>query len=90
MPLHRKITMALLFHNGAVLQRDKPIVVCGTGEAMTSISGRYRPAWKTQRCASRIKGSPAVEVKELWVGEVWLANGQSNMQFVVTPIVAED
>jgi sialate O-acetylesterase len=112
MPLHGKITMAPLFQDGAVLQRDKPLVVWGMGEPMTSVSvsfagqtkstttnasgkwqvslGALSASTENRTMSITEKGSPAVEVKELWVGEVWLASGQSNMQYVVTQTVAED
>ncbi len=111
-PLHAKITMAPLFQDGAVLQRDKPLPVWGladpgkaikvsfagqTKTATTDARGRWQltlaamPASAENRVMTVTEtGSPSVEVKDLWVGEVWLASGQSNMQFTVAQTTAEN
>jgi sialate O-acetylesterase len=104
-PLTAQVTLAPLFQDGAVLQREKPVPIwgrAGTGKEVTvtfgeqsktttaDASGRWEVALaampanatgKTLRVTET--GSPAVEVNDVLVGEVWIGSGQSNMQWSV-------
>lgn len=111
-PLYGKITLAPLFQDGAVLQRDKAVPVWGLASPGQSVqvsfggqtkstkadaSGRWQlslaamPASAENRTMTVTEsGSPSVEVKNLWVGEVWLASGQSNMQYTIAQTIPAD
>lgn len=102
-PAHA-LELPLLFSDGAVLQRDKPLTVWGwakpgvpvavvldgrTVKAIASATGEWRvelPAHAAGgpyelRVAER--GGEAVTVRDVLVGDVWLASGQSNMEWPV-------
>jgi len=98
---HAKVTLAPLFADGAVLQREKPVPVWGTADAGEKISvafagqtlaataasdGRWSitlsalPASATPRDLV-VKGTNILTVHDVVVGEVWIAAGQSNMEW---------
>ena len=111
-PLIAGVTLAPLFQDGAVLQRDKPVPVWGrasaAGKITVSFGGQTRtttadaagrwlvtlenmPASAEGRTLTVTEaGSPAVEVKDVLVGEVWIGSGQSNMQWNVGSTRPED
>jgi len=111
-PAAAEITLAPLFQDGAVLQREKPVPVWGKatpGKKVTvAFGGEIKSAtadpagrWQVSLTAMPAnpqgrtitvteEGSPAVEVKDVLVGEVWLASGQSNMQWDIKSARAED
>ncbi|MES2440605.1 MAG: sialate O-acetylesterase [Verrucomicrobiota bacterium] len=111
-PVAAEVTLAPLFHDGGVLQREKPVPVWGHATAGKSVTvsfggqtktttadpaGRWQislapmPASAESRTLSVTEaGSPALEVKDLLVGEVWLGSGQSNMEFTVKQTRKED
>jgi len=99
--LHAAATLAPLFTNGAVLQRDKPLPVWGTGTpgekisvtfagqtlaTTTSPEGRWRvtlaplPASTAPRELT-VTATNTLTVRDILVGEVWIASGQSNMEW---------
>ncbi len=101
---------AHIFADHAVLQRDQPVTVWGTGadpdaeyqiryrgEAVTANvekSGDWHAtlpklnATKTGRSLELIKDRKIIaSVEDVVVGEVWLAAGQSNMQFRIAGMV---
>jgi sialate O-acetylesterase len=108
-PLYGKITLAPLFQDGAVLQRDKEVPVWGLASPGLSVqvsfggqtkstkadaSGRWQLSLAAMSASAENRtmtvtesGSPSVEVKNLWVGEVWLASGQSNMQYTIAQTI---
>jgi sialate O-acetylesterase len=110
--LTAEVTLAPLFQEGGVLQREKSVPVWGKAapgktvavhfgkQALTTTAdaaGRWQvtlspmPAnadGQTLRVTE--EGSPEVEIKDLLVGEVWLASGQSNMEFQVSQTCPED
>ena len=94
---------ALLFRNGMVIQRDKPVTVWGTAApgAAVRVAMQNRTAectadadgrWKAvcgPFCASFSEemilssGGEEKRIRDVAVGEVWLAGGQSNMEFAM-------
>jgi sialate O-acetylesterase len=95
------ITLAPLFQDHAVLQRDQPLPVWGRadpGEHVTvsfhgqsigttaGTDGRWMvylaavPA-SAEPAELSVTGKNTVTLKDLLIGEVWLASGQSNMEW---------
>lgn len=92
--------VAAVFSDGMVLQRDRPVVVFGTGIPDTgitvSIDGKRAEttigadgAWAVTLPAMPAGGPHTLQVadgeeriayRDVLVGEVWLASGQSNME----------
>ncbi len=111
-PLFAEITLAPLFQEGGVLQREKSVPVWGRATAGRPVTvtfagqtkstkadpdGRWQvaldamPASAESRTLSVTEeGSPAVEIKDILVGEVWLGSGQSNMGWKIVNCRAED
>lgn len=107
-----EVTLAPLFQDGAVLQREKSVPVWGHASAGKSVTvafggqtqtttadaaGRWQVALASMPASAESRtmsvteaGLPAVEVKDLLVGEVWLASGQSNMEFTIKQTRKED
>lgn len=102
--LQAEITLAPLFRDGAVLQREKPIPVWGVADAgenitvafagkSASVKAAADGAWRVELPALEASFDPRtltvtgardrVVVKDVLVGEVWLASGQSNMAWEV-------
>jgi sialate O-acetylesterase len=99
-----EITLAPLFTDGAVLQRDKRVPVWGRAEAgekvTVSFAGQRREAtpdadgrWlvileplaaTTQGAELTVVGQNTIVLRDVVVGEVWLASGQSNMEWPVS------
>jgi sialate O-acetylesterase len=100
-PLSAAVTLAPLFADGAVLQREKPVPVWGSadpGEKITvafagqsvsataDASGRWSVTLKPLAASSEsrdlvVKGTNTLVVRDVLVGEVWIASGQSNMEW---------
>jgi sialate O-acetylesterase len=98
-----EVTLAPLFQDHAVLQRDKPLPVWGqaaAGERVTvdflgqqvgttaGADGRWivylEPAPASAVPAElTVTGTNVVVIRDILVGEVWLASGQSNMEWSV-------
>jgi sialate O-acetylesterase len=96
-----KVELPLLFSDGAVVQRDRPLPVWGWASAGAKIEveldGRRATAtaakdgaWRVELPAHKAGGpytlhvrgdGDAVAVKDVLVGDVWLASGQSNMEW---------
>jgi len=105
MPLAQaKVMLPLMFSDGAVVQRDRPLPVWGwaTPGAKVEIAfdGRSAKATAARDGAWRIelpahaaggpfvlqvreRGGDSVTVRDVLVGDVWLASGQSNMEWPV-------
>ncbi|NKI25821.1 sialate O-acetylesterase [Arenibacter sp. 6A1] len=98
------IKLPLLFGENMVFQRNLPIEVHGSANALDEISVAFNGEllqtkvsvhgeWSVQFPSQKAGGpykltidskkSGAVNIKEVYVGEVWLASGQSNMDFKV-------
>ena len=95
------ITLAPLFQDGAVLQREMSVPVWGSaepGEKVTVYFGGQTVSatadsggrWKAELAplaASKdgrefvVEGKNKVTLRDVVVGEVWLCNGQSNMEW---------
>lgn len=95
------VTLAPLFRDGAVLQRDKPVPVWGSadaGEPLTvafagqSVSatadadGRWSATLNPLPASAEprelvVSGRNRLVVRDVVVGDVWIASGQSNMTF---------
>lgn len=101
---HAGISLPLMFSDGAVLQRDRPLPVWGwaTPGAMVEVSFDSRVAtaraasdgaWRVELPAHAAGGpfamhvregkGDAIVVRDVLVGDVWLASGQSNMEWPV-------
>ncbi len=93
--------LPVLFSDGAILQRDRPMPVWGWASPGARIRVQFdhhnaiatadaQGQWETQLPA-HVAGGPYLLVVEgdggrrqasdVWVGDVWLASGQSNMEW---------
>ncbi len=104
-----KVKLPVLISDGMVLQRDQPVKVWGYGDPGEEINIRFLKKkyktnadtngnWEIILPAIRA-GGPYVmsinelEVKDIWMGDVWLCSGQSNMETPlsrVTDLFAEE
>jgi sialate O-acetylesterase len=96
------VTVANIFNDHMVLQREVPMPVWGTAEAGEEVTVSFGAATKTATAGAdgswsvdldampasaeprslKVSGSKSAkgaELKDVLVGEVWLASGQSNM-----------
>ncbi|MCI4566362.1 sialate O-acetylesterase [Lysobacter sp. CFH 32150] len=99
-----KVTLPLMFSDGAVVQRDRPLPVWGWATPGAKIEvafdGRSAKvtadrdgAWRVELPAHAAGGpfvlnvregdGDTVAVRDVLVGDVWLASGQSNMEWPV-------
>lgn len=105
MPLAQaKVTLPLMFSDGAVVQRDRPLPVWGWAtpgaKVEVAFDGRSAQtiaapdgAWRVELPAHAAggpfvlnvneRGGDSVAVRDVLVGDVWLASGQSNMEWPV-------
>jgi sialate O-acetylesterase len=101
-----EITLAPIFKDHAIVQREKPLPVWGRGtpgERLTitfhgqtlnttiDSDGRWIVYFEPLAASAEgaelvVKGKEAVVVKDVLVGEVWLAAGQSNMEWPVSHV----
>ena len=97
------VTLAPLFQDHAVLQRDKALPVWGRADAgeqvtvsfkgqqvstTTEANGRWRVTLAAVPASAEpaklvVTGKNTVTIRDVVVGEVWLASGQSNMEWPV-------
>ncbi len=111
-PLFAEVTLAPLFQDGGVLQREKTVPVWGRAAAGKLVSVTFADQTKKNTAAPNGRwqvsldampasaegrtmtvteeGSPALEIKDILVGEVWLGSGQSNMEWLVKNCRPED
>jgi sialate O-acetylesterase len=103
-PAHASLELPLLFSDGAVLQRDRPLPVWGWAEPGARIEVTFdgrtaatvtkdNGAWRVELPAHAAggpyrleiveRGGDRVTVRDVLVGDVWLASGQSNMEWPV-------
>lgn len=103
-PAQAKITLPLMFSDGAVMQRDRPLPVWGWATPGAKIEAAFDGrsaqatasgdgAWRLELPAHaaggpylleiRENGGDATVVRDVLVGDVWLASGQSNMEWPV-------
>lgn len=103
-PAQAKITLPLMFSDGAVVQRDRPLPVWGwatpgakievafdgrSAHATASGDGAWRLELPAHAAGGpylleiRENGGDATAVHDVLVGDVWLASGQSNMEWPV-------
>jgi sialate O-acetylesterase len=101
---HAKVTLPLMFSDGAVVQRDRPLPVWGWAtpgaQVEVNFDGRAATAtvsgtgeWRVELPAHAAGGpfvmtiresqGNTVTVRDMLVGDVWLASGQSNMEWPV-------
>ncbi len=98
------VELPLIFSDGMVLQRDRPIPVWGmvdagsrvrvefdgkAVEAMADNDGRWRlmlpPHTAGGPYRMRIVGAgTSLELRDILIGDVWLASGQSNMEWTLS------
>ena len=103
-PARAEINLPLLFTDGAVVQRDRPLPVWGwatpgarievgfDGAQATTVAGGDG-AWRVELPAHAAGGpylltvregkDEVVIVRDVLIGDVWLASGQSNMEWPV-------
>lgn len=98
-----EVTLPKLFEDGMVLQRDQKISVWGKGvpneKVRVSIAGllgstevNADSTWSIKLPASNA-GGPYVlqvnhsQVKDVYIGDVWIAGGQSNMEWALKSAV---
>ncbi len=98
-----RLSLAALFQDGAVLQRDMPLTIWGWGppacRVRVTLAGQTGIGWVSTYGDFRVELPPLpaggphclrvelpdvsevspLEVGDLYIGEVWLASGQSNM-----------
>lgn len=101
---HASMELPLIFSDGMVLQRDRPIPVWGMAdaesrvrivfdgkivEAMADDSGRWTMMLPPHAAGGpyrmRIVGAGvSLELRDILIGDVWLASGQSNMEWTLS------
>jgi sialate O-acetylesterase len=94
------LSVAMIFGNNMVLQRNKKIVVWGEAESgssitvklngvtasVTAVEGKWKaelpPMEACTGCEMHIEDDKgqSIELKNVAIGEVWIAGGQSNME----------
>jgi sialate O-acetylesterase len=99
--LFAQLTVAPLFNDHAVLQRDKPVAVWGWSKAGTKISvsiagksvqtttarnGKWMATLPAMPAGGPFilsinSGAEKLSFTDVWLGEVWLCSGQSNMEW---------
>lgn len=97
------VTVASLFQDHAVLQRDQPVPVWGLAEAGERVTVEFRGQsvsatadsagnWQVklqpmkasaEPAALVVRGKNMLTISDILTGEVWLASGQSNMEWRV-------
>lgn len=97
------LSLYFIFQSHMVLQREKPIIIWGTGEDdshitvnlsdMTAETICVQGKWQvtlpphnagrnyTLTVSSNIPSQTPVILKDIAIGDIWLAGGQSNMEF---------
>ncbi|MGC4073006.1 MAG: sialate O-acetylesterase [Nibricoccus sp.] len=100
---HADVTIASLFQDHAVLQRDQPVPVWGWAEPGEKVTVEFRGqsvitttdakgSWQVrlesmkaseEPAALIVRGKNTLTISDVLTGEVWLASGQSNMEFRV-------
>lgn len=95
----RAVSVAEVFSEGMVLQRDARVCIFGKGKpgerievgfagrsahALTSAQGRWKVflepmSASTEPRTMQVRGSNTLEIRDILVGDVWFAGGQSNM-----------
>jgi sialate O-acetylesterase len=98
------LRLPAMFADGMVLQRGKPIVIWGWGNAGAAITIEFKGhstrakasalgEWKATLPAEKAggpfemtiaAGTDQLSIHDVLVGDVWLASGQSNMEFPVS------
>ena len=104
------LELPLIFSDGAVLQRDRPLPVWGQATPGATVSVRLggqqaqavadaQGRWRVQLPAHAAGGPYVLEIdagparrriQDLLFGEVWLASGQSNMEWPVKQALQPD
>lgn len=98
-----KVKLATVLSDGMVLQRDKPIKIWGTADAGERIIIEFRKKqyettaslngkWQTELIATKAGGPFEMKVnnlliKDIFVGDVWLCSGQSNMELTAARVM---
>lgn len=107
-----ELTLAPLFSDHAIVQRDKPLPIWGRaasgekitvtfhGQTVLTTAGRdgrwivyFEPIAASSEPADLVvRGADrgGVTVHDVLVGEVWLASGQSNMEWPVASLAADE
>lgn len=92
------IRLPRLISDGAVLQRDKPVVIWGWADEGENISVTFAgrelatqtesERWSVTFPARKaggpytleVRGKNTIRVNDLWMGDVWIGAGQSNLE----------
>ncbi len=94
---HGGLVLPPLYTDGMVFQRNEPVVFRGSADAGETVkvdfNGRVRSAvtdgagkWSVTFPAVISNGRKTVTISEIYVGEVWLCSGQSNMELPVCAV----
>jgi len=91
-----KVKLPVLISDGMVLQREQPVTVWGTADAGEAIVVTFQKKkytatadnagdWKVTLPAMKAGGPYTmtvneIEIRDILIGDVWLASGQSNME----------
>lgn len=93
------LRLPILYSDGAVLQRDRPLPIHGWAEAGASVTvklgrqsqtttadanGRWQVTLPAQKAAGPLQlsvqsGTETLQVRDVWLGDVWMVSGQSNI-----------
>ncbi|MCL1938933.1 MAG: sialate O-acetylesterase [Candidatus Azobacteroides sp.] len=99
-----QVRLPQLISDGLVLQRESPIKIWGWASAGEAIQLTFKNIpYKTSANAdgqweiqlpSQKAGGPytikinTIEIKNVWIGDVWLCSGQSNMETPISRVLA--
>ena len=98
-----QLSVAEIFSDHMVLQRDHPITIWGIAVANATVSinfqgslkrsktnaeGRWKVSFPPMDAGGPYKisinsGAEAIELDDVYVGDVWLCSGQSNMEWTI-------
>lgn len=92
------VRLPRLLSDGAILQRDKPLVIWGWAESGETVrvnfadqelstkaeAGRWSVTFPAHQAGGpyrlQVNGNNQLVVKDIWLGDLWIAAGQSNME----------
>jgi sialate O-acetylesterase len=95
-----QVTLSRIFSDHMVLQRDKPVHLCGMADPFEKLTARFRGNSATTEADALgrwslylppgdaggpfvlvVEGTNTLRLNDVLVGDLWLASGQSNMEF---------
>ena len=97
-----KVQLPSLVSDGMVLQRECPVNIWGKADACEKVNIRFQRknyevvadeagCWNLKFPRLKVGGPyimsiNEIEIKDIWVGDVWLCSGQSNMELPVSRV----